>query len=121
MYICYENIDKRIIYIPENKYWEIVYKPFDDEGNEDGSIYLLVGEEEYVIRDLDYWCMGRENLPCSAVERLYEEILDEISEMLLKNISLIDIYSIENKLIENKYKQLWLDSGYIVIDENGWW
>ena len=39
MYICYENIDKKIMNIPQDQCWEIVYKPFDDEGDFDGGLY----------------------------------------------------------------------------------
>ena len=121
MYICYENIDKKIMNIPQDQCWEIVYKPFDDEGDFDGGLYLIINDNVYLMRDIDYWCMGRDNLPCGAVEQLYLEMLDVIGEMLVGDAPVINICKIENMLIENKYKQLWLEKEYITIDDNGWW
>ncbi len=120
MYICYSNIEKRIIHIPSHVTWTLECRPFDDEGNEDGNMYLILEGKEYVIRDPEYWCIGRK-LPYHIVVYFYEDMLNVIMEELANNPHVINIDKIENDMIENKYKKKWLDNGYIEIDDNGNW
>ena len=125
MLIKYEYIgDRVIVNVPDSSYWEIRFKLFDDDtGVEDYNLYLIFGDKEFVLRDTDYWCQGRRDLPYRAVGALYEEIVDVIAQRIAEdpNLKFLDIEAIEAELIETKYQNKWLEKGYITLTADGSW
>ena len=124
MLIKYEYIgDKVVVNAPDNSYWEIRFKLFDCEGNEDYNLYLIIGEKEFMLRDVDYWCQGRWNLPYTAVGALYEEMVEVIAKRIAcePNLKVIDVEAIESELLESKYKKKWLEKGFIELAADGSW
>ncbi len=124
MFIKYEYLgDKVIMNLQSEANWKICFKLFDDEGCEDYNLYLITDEETVVLRDVEYWCQGRPDLRYTAIGELFEEIVDVIAHKLEHepDIRVIDIPAIENKLIEEKYEKMWMEKGFIKIDEHGRW
>ena len=124
MFVKYEVCDDNIIInVPDSVTWKICYKVFDDDGNEDYSLYLIVGDEIILIRDVEYWCQGRPNLPYQAVGYLYEEIVDVIASKIEteSNLRMIDISEIESELLYGKYEKDWIENGYVKVSPNGGW
>ena len=121
MYFIYSNIERKICHIPDHTYWEIIYKPFDEDGDSYYNIYLIIDNEEYTIRDTWYWCQGRVHLPDYIVGDFFENIVHKISDMILDNpdIKVIDFDKIEKDLFLPHYKQLWLNNGYIDEEDIG--
>lgn len=118
MLIKFNFLGTTVINIPDSEYWEIRHNPFDEDGK---SLCLVFGEEERPIRDLDYFCSGRPDLPADAVDDLYEEIVEVIAGRLSSGSCLfIDIDEIETELLKGKYP-LWVARGYIHPDANGHW
>ncbi len=105
-----------LIKLPENSYYEFKSE-FDD------GLYLILSNKEILLRDIDYWCQGRTELPSYAVYDLYSEIVDVIANLLTndENIKIIDIDEIETDLINKNYEKAWLSRGYITISEDGSW
>ena len=111
-----DGVDNVVINLPETEKFEIRCK-YDD------GLYLILPDEEIILRDIYHWCDGRPELPTYAVDELYSEIVDVIAKTLIsdENIRSIDIDEIENKLLDEKYAKKWSSNGYITIDENGVW
>ena len=124
MFVKYEDCgDNIIVNVPDSVTWKICYKLFDEDGYDDCNLYLIVGDETILLRDTEYWCQGRPNLPYSAVGYLYEEIVDAIVAKIENdpNLRVIDISSIESKLLEEKYEKKWIEKGYVEVYPNGSW
>jgi hypothetical protein len=124
MFIKYEDCgDNIIVNVPDSLTWKICYKLFDEAGNEDCNLYLIVGEETILLRDAEYWCQGRTNLPYSAVGDLYEEIVNVIGAKIENepNLRIIDISSIESKLLEDEFEKKWIEKGYVDVYPDGSW
>ena len=124
MFVKYDNCgDNTIVNVPDSVTWKICYKLFDEDGNDDYNLYLIVGDETVLLRDTDYWCQGRPNLPHFTVGNLYEEIVDAIVAKIENdpNLRVIDISSIESKLLEEKYEKLWIEKGYVEVYPDGRW
>lgn len=111
-----DAVENVLIYLPENEIFEFRSR-FDD------GLYLILPNKKVMLRDIDHWCQGRPELPTSAVEDLYDEIVDTIAEMLISNekISIIDIDEIERKLLSEKYEKEWISQKYIIVSEDGSW
>lgn len=123
MLIKYEYIGDRVIMnVPDNSYWEIRFKLFNDGGLDDYNLYLIMDDREIELRDTDYWCSGRD-LPYTEVGALYEEIVEVIAERIARepNLKLIDIDAIEAELIASKYEKRWLEKGFIKLAADGSW
>lgn len=121
-YECYEGLI--IVNVPDSSYWEIRIKQYaEDTGGDDYSLYLIFDDKKYLIRDTEYWWMGRDNLPCFAIGELYEEIVEIIAKQIADdpNLKIIDINVIESELIDSKYKERWLEKGYIELSSDGSW
>ena len=59
MFFKFEYIgDQVLLNVPDTVSWEIRYRLFNEDGDEDHGLYLIVGEKEYELRDLDLWCSG---------------------------------------------------------------
>lgn len=125
MFIKYESIgDVHLVHIPEHEKWSIFYRLFDDECCENGGVYLKIGSDDPIgIFEADRWLQGRPNLPFSAVSDLHEAIVNRICEMVAvnSNLAYIDTVEVQNKLINEKYGDLWLEKGFVTKDENGLW
>ena len=104
--------EKSVLNVSSNMYWELQTRLFDDCG-----LYLILVDKDIEIRDAFFWCAGT-NIPCDCISDLYEDILNTVAEKLLKNPLLyyIDIDEIENKLIKEKYEELWSKAGYITLE-----
>ena len=92
--------DEILINLPTTSVWSITMRVCADESNDDYSLYLMIDQEKILLRDIDYWCRGRE-LPLSAVGDLYKEIIDTITYILKDNptTTCINIDKIEDELI----------------------
>ncbi len=124
MFIKYEYIGDRIlINVPDSSVWEIRFRLFNEDGDEDYNLYLTIDGKETELRDTDYWCQGRPQLSYRAVGEMYEEIVETVAQKIAEepNLRVIDIDEIEAELIERKYAQLWLDKGFVKPDKNGSW
>ena len=124
MFIKYEYIgDKILINVPDSSVWEIRFRLFNEDGDEDYNLYLTIDGKEIELRDTDYWCQGRPQLSYRAVGEMYEEIVEIVTQMIAEepNLRVIDIDEIEAELIEHKYAQLWLDKGFVKPNKNGSW
>lgn len=111
----------KIINLPDSIRWEFVWDQFNENGD---ILHLKVGDEDFVLGDLDRWCSGRPDLPSFEVIALYEDILKEISDRLKTSAdhSVINLVDIEDNLIATKYEARWLQKGYISKDPNtGFW
>lgn len=123
MFIKYDYIgDQAIVNAPDSAYWEIRFRLFDDECIEDYGVYLIVGDEEFTLRETDYWCQGRD-IPYQAVGTMYEELVEVIAQRLAADpgLKMIDIGAIEGELVASKYEKLWTEKGYIKPDADGKW
>lgn len=124
MYIKYDNCgDNSIVYVPDTAVWKICFMLFGNDGNEVSSLYLIVGNDTILLRDTDYWLEGRPNLRRYSVEALFAEIIDVISAKIENdpNLKVIDIPSIESKLIKEKYEKEWNEKGWITVAADGSW
>ncbi len=124
MLLKYDYIgDQILVNLPDNEYWELRFKLFNDEGCEDYNLYLIYRDKETEIRETEYWTRGRPALPYHAVGALYEEIVVVISQRLAADptLKIIDIKAIESELIKQKYEKLWSEKNYITIDSGGNW
>ena len=124
MLLKYDYIgDQILVNLPDNEYWELRFKLFNDEGCEDYNLYLIYRDKETEIRETEYWTQGRPALPYHAVGALYEEIVVVISQRLAADptLKIIDIKAIESELIKQKYEKLWSEKNYITIDSGGNW
>ena len=123
MFIKYDDCgDNVIINLPDSIPWKICFRMFNENAYDDFNLYLIMGEETILLRDTDYWCQGRSDLPYTAVGYMYEEMVDIIAKKIENdpNLRLIDISSIENELL-GKYEKIWIEKGYIEVDSNGRW
>ena len=120
MYIKYEYIgDRSLIYIPPGKPWSLHFLMFNDNGDEDYSVYLTVDDGKPIcILEVDLFCQGNPGLPYYAVGHLYEDLIDLAAEELSDNPSLpvLDIPALVRRLVETKYRDLWFKKGYIPAD-----
>ena len=108
MFIKYENCgDNIVLIVPDSAMWQICYRSFDEDGNDNCHLYLIIEDKTILLRDTEYWCQGRPNLPYSAVGYLYEEIVDVIFAKIANepNLKIIDIPSVENQLLNEKYEK----------------
>lgn len=125
MLVKYDNCDDNtIINIPDSLIWRICFRHFDENGVCKGELCLIIGDETIVIRDFNDLCDGRPNLPIYAVRNLYEDIVNVISDKIESepDLRMIDITSIESKLLNEKYEKIWIKEGYIVVDPvHGYW
>lgn len=124
MFIKYDDCgDNIILNVPNTKSWKICYKLFNDNGEDDYALYLIVEAETILLRDTNYWCQGRPELSYAAVGSMYEEIVDIIASKIENepNLQLIDIPTIERKLLSETYEQKWIEKGYIKMDATGHW
>lgn len=125
MLIKYDDCgDNTIINIPDSLIWRICFIQYDENGDYKGELCLIIGDETIVIRDLEYFCGGRPNLPVHAVCNLYEDIMNVISAKIESepDLRMIDITSIESKLLKEKYEKKWIKEGYIVVNPvHGLW
>ena len=125
MILKYEDIGDRVIMnLPDSACWEIRFRLFgEDTGCDDYNLYLIYGDKEIVLRDTEYWCQGRRDLPYTAVGALYEEIVEVIGKKLAldPDLRIIDIEAIEEELIAAKYEKKWIEKGYIKPSDNGSW
>ena len=87
MYIKYEYIgDRSLLYIPPGKPWSLRFLMFNDDGDEDYSVYLTVGDSKPIcVLEVDLFCQGSPNLPYYAVGHLYEDLIDLAAEELADN------------------------------------
>ena len=117
MYIKYEFIgDRNLIFIPDNKLWSLRFRMFDEDGNEDYSVYLTVeGSDPIRILDVDQFCQGNPDLPYYAVGHLYEDLIDTAAEQIRTNPAecVLDISDLVSQLVLSKYKAIWVEKGYI--------
>lgn len=115
--------DNDIINVPDSAMWQICYRVFDEDGEADYKLCLIIEDKTILLRDPEYWCQGRPNLPYAAVGYLYREIVDVIFAKIENepNLKIIDIPSIENQLLNEKYEKEWLEKGYVTADNNGCW
>ena len=115
--------DNVILNLPDDKLWELRYRLFDDEVMEVYGLYIICGDKEIEIRDVECYAQGRPELPLSAVGDLYEDIVDKTGEMLAANpgLNFIDIDEIESKLLCEKYEKLWKEKGFIELAADGSW
>ena len=124
MFIKYEDCgDNIIINVPDAETWQIRFKLFDEDCNDDYNLYLIIGDKTVLLRDTEYWCQGRPNLPYSVVGKLYEEIVNAIWTKLDNepNLKMIDIPLIESKLLEEKFEKDWIEKGYVEVYDDGSW
>ena len=125
MLIKYDNCgDDIILNIPNSLIWKIRFRPFAENEDDKGELCLIIGDETIVIRDSNDLCGGRPNLPVYAVRNLYEDIMNVISAKIESepDLRMIDITSIESKLLKEKYEKIWIKEGYIVVDPvHGYW
>lgn len=124
MFIQFDDIgDRRLIHLPDSAYWELRFRLFDEKGNDDYGLYLILGEEEILLRDTDTLCQGRPELHYRAVGALYEAMVERVGERLAADPMprIVDIDAIESELLEEKFYQQWLKKGYIQPDANGHW
>ena len=111
-----DGVDNVLIHLPETEKFEFRYR-YDD------GLYLILPDREIMLRDMDYWCQGRLELPTYAVGDLYSEIVDTIAEMLINNekISVVNIDRVEEKLVSEKYEKEWVSKEYISTSKDGSW
>jgi hypothetical protein len=120
MYIKYEYIgDRTLLHLSPDKPWSLQFRMFDEDGNEDYSVYLTVsGGTPIQILDTDLFCQGCPDLPYYAVGHLYEDVIDAAAEQVSAdpNVRVLDIPGIVDQLVASKYRDLWLTKGYIGPD-----
>lgn len=121
--ILYADVDActKIINLPDSIHWEFIWDQFNENGD---ILHLKIGDEDYVLGDLDRWCSGRPELPVFEVISLYEDLLKEILNCLQSGADHLAIHlvDLENELVSTKYKAQWLQKGYISIDpDTGFW
>ena len=114
--------EDNLISIPDTMPWRLVRKLFDNDGYDDYGLYLILNGEEIQLRDAQELCDGRD-IPLSAVGQLHYDMIDEIIRLLIETpkTEFICLEDLEAELLQNKYKKLWIDKGYIHPDENGIW
>ena len=124
MYIKYEFIgDRNLLFIPSGKHWSLRFLMFDEDGNEDYSVYLTVeGDKPIRVLDVDLFCQGNPDLPYYAVGHLYEDLVNLAAEQLANGplLLLLDIPDLVRHLVETKYRALWSERGYVPPDWNGY-
>lgn len=120
MYIKYDYIgDRTLLYLPPDKLWSLRFRMFDEDGDEDYSVYLTVDDGEPIcVLDVDLFCQGSPNLPYYAVGHLYEDLIDAAADLLVRDpdLPLLDIPSLARRLVDTKYRDLWFRKGYIPAD-----
>ena len=120
MYIKYEYIgDRNLLYIPPGKLWSLRFLMFNEDGDEDYSVYLTVDDGKPIcILEVDLFCQGNPGLPYYAVGHLYEDLIDLAAEALSDNPSLpvLDIPALVRRLVGSKYRDLWFKKGYVPAD-----
>ena len=120
MYIKYEYIgDRTLLSIPADKLWSLRFLMFDEDGNEDYSVYLTAeGSEPIQVLDVDLFCQGSPNLPYYAVGHLYEDLIDAAANQLVSDpdTPLLDIPALVRRLVDTKYRDLWHKRGYVPAD-----
>lgn len=123
MIIKYEFVcDKTALYIPDNVQWEIFTRRVNGEGYEDYGLYLLVDGVERMLADVDKWRDGT-NIPKEAISDMHEEVIDVIVQKISNdpNLQVLDIESIIDELIFQKYEKIWVERGYIKLAPDGSW
>lgn len=110
-----DGTDNALIYLPDNERYEIRTR-YNEYGERE--ICLILNNKEIILRDVEFWAMGRKDLPISAIECLYDDIVSSIQDKLMKDpkIDVLDIDEIEEIVFNEKYKDEWCSNGY--IDEN---
>jgi len=111
-----DAVDNMLLHVTSNDKFEFRYR------YEDG-LYLILPEKEIALREVDFFCQGRPNLPESAVGDLYAEMLEIIIKLIKENdnLEILDIDEIESKLIREKYQKKWISKGYIDVYADGSW
>lgn len=107
--------DVSMVNLPRSTPWEITYQEFDQDDINNCSLYLKIDGKEHLLRDLEYWCMGRPSLPIWEVSRLYEDLLQEIFRQLRQcpDSAALDLEEIEGEILRTKYAPQWLEKGYV--------
>ena len=117
MYIKYDYIGERtLLYLPPGQHWSLQYRMFTDDGCGDFSVYLTAdGIDPITVLDADLFCQGTPDLPCHVVGHLYEELIDTVAKGLANNPNAIfvDIPILVHQLVDTKYRDLWIQKGYI--------
>ena len=112
---------EKIINLPNSVPWEFILDEIDEKGQ---VLRLKIGEEDYVLGDVDRWCSGRANLPALEVICLYEDLFKQILDCIKSGTehTIIDLIDLENNLISEKYGDRWLEKGYVTEDpDTGAW
>lgn len=112
---------EKIINLPDSVPWEFILDEIDEKGQ---VLRLKIGEEDYVLGDVDHWCSGRANLSALEVICLYEDLFKQIQDCIKSGTehTIIDLIDLENNLISEKYGDRWLEKGYVTPDPvNGAW
>ncbi len=119
--IC-EDFNKRFLYIPDGMEWSVYNSWLDDNGYEEHCLILEYGDKKTMLHRADDVCQGRPELPDYAFDDFYEEIIDNIYDMLRADPDrkCIDFIEVE-EYVMRKYEKIWQERGYIEIDENGAW
>jgi len=115
MYIKSDHLDRKIMHLPDTACWSISYKEWDKDGDSDGSIYLVVDEKEYVLRDVARWDFSV-TLKFNHISDMYEKMVELIGQQIAEdpNLKIIDIDAIEvAAIVEEK----WLNKGYIEVGD----
>ena len=123
MIIIYSFIgDRAIVSIPESVQWEIVSRSFDDKGDDDNGLYLVIDGKERCLSVADAWCSGR-NIPEFEIGALHEDVVGLIFAKMTEDSSLrmIDIDRIISELLATKYEKRWAERGYIEMRADGSW
>lgn len=125
MYIKYESIgDRNLLFLPEHKAWSLRFRMFNDDGSEDYCVYLTVdGSAPVPVLEPDLFCQGCPDLPYYAVGLLYEDVIDAAAEQIAVDpaLRILDIQDIVHQLVLSKYRDLWLEKGYITPEQAGYW
>lgn len=115
MIIKYEYIgSKHLVFIPENTRFDIVYQLFDEEGDEDYSVYLKIhGEPPIPLLEVDALCQGRPALPAHGVGALHEMVVDSMILYLLADRPIIDVDGILHAHLDTGVAADWLERGWL--------